>query len=677
MAIDSNVLQEVVDALKQDPEIKNNVYQATVSRIDGEGVVWVNIAGSDTETPTAITSAEVAPGDAVNVEWRNNKLYIGGNYSNPSAGVVRVANVEQIADVAVAQAARAQTAAVNAETYAQDAKATADAVHGIAVQAAQDASDAKTAAGTAQTAADSALVGLSTVEDVVGVLNWITAHGTMTLTSDVTVNPAHVYFVVDAAGDYVVGGTHYSVVAEPDDADLSTYYELTVDESVQNYVATHIVVDTEGLWIIPDSGGNKVLIATGNGSTYTTAGTYIVGTGNVVLASFTASGAQIGQNANGQSRSVISTNGMQVVQNVSGSDVQIVNLGYGSGTDIGGGTSDAPYYTLGIRDSGSSVGNYSVAEGNITVASGYAAHAEGYGGAATGVAAHKEGGLNVLASGDNSHAEGGGTTASGLYSHAEGRSTKAQARWSHSQNYNTIATKRAQTVLGKYNEAETGDIDENGTYAVILGNGTADNARSNALTVDWSGNVEAAGGGVFGDDVSVTGDVTATGDIMAVGMAGMIQMFAGSTAPTGWLMCDGSVVSRTTYATLFSVIGTTYGSGDGSTTFKLPDLRGRTPIGVNDSTLPNGRNQDTTGLSERSRGTYDGKEKVTLTVDQMPSHHHDVTYAQYNRGTGSATASALQYTGYTKQTSDTGGGQAHENMQPFAIVNFIICTGKF
>lgn len=285
MAIDSNVLQEVVDALKQDPEIKNNVYQATVSRIDGEGVVWVNIAGSDTETPTAITSAEVAPGDAVNVEWRNNKLYIGGNYSNPSAGVVRVSNVEQIADVAVANASRAQTAAANAESAAENALASA--------------STAKTAAETAQTAADTALVNLATTENVVGVLNWITAHGTMTLTSDVTVNPAHVYFVVDPTGDYVVGGTHYSVVAEPTDDDIATYYELTIDDSVQNYVATHIVVDSEGLWIIPDAGGNKVLIATGSGSTYTTAGTYIVGTGNVVLASFTASGAQIGRNDGG------------------------------------------------------------------------------------------------------------------------------------------------------------------------------------------------------------------------------------------------------------------------------------------------------------------------------------------------------------------------------------------
>ena len=549
MAIDSNVLQEVVDALKQDPEIKNNVYQATVSRIDGEGVVWVNIAGSDTETPTAITSAEVAPGDSVNVEWRNNKLYIGGNYSNPSAGVVRVANVEQIADVAVAQAARAQTAAVNAETYAQDAKATAEAVHGIAEQAAQDASGAKTAAGTAQTAADSALVGLSTVEDVVGVLNWITAHGTMTSQSGGTFDPDQVYFVMDDStpGDYHVGSHYYSIVSEPRAADINSYYVLTVDESVQNYVATHIVVDSEGLWIIPDAGGNKVLIATGSGSTYTTAGTYIVGkVGGVdaVFAKFTADGATMQRGSAG-----------------------IAHLGYGPGISIGGGTADAPYYTLGLRSKATSVydstiryyvgnlvlygnpqkeycckvdietpeawtpshwqlsiGNYSTEEGQANVACGYSSHAEGSATKAFGYEAHSEGsqtialgdyshsecylttangwashaeGVDTTASGDEAHAEGFTTTASGTSSHAEGEDTIASGWSSHAQNLRTIAGYNNQTAIGMFNDNQSSNAFE-------IGNGTDINARSNAFTVDWSGNVEATGDVTDGAGTSIS-----------------------------------------------------------------------------------------------------------------------------------------------------------------------------
>lgn len=589
MAIDSNVLQEVVDALKQDPEIKNNVYQAAVSRIDGEGVVWVNIAGSDTETPTAITSAEVAPGDSVNVEWRNNKLYIGGNYSNPSAGVGRVAIVEELANNAVTDAVRARTAADSAEASAEEAKATADSVHDIAVQAqteaeaastaasaastaaaaastqAQAASTAaaaastqaqaaSTAAGNAQTAAesaqgsaDSALVGLSTVQDVVGVLNWITAHGTMTSQSGGTFDPDQVYFVMDDStpGDYHVGSHYYSIVSEPKAADINSYYVLTVDESVQNYVATHIVVDSEGLWIIPDAGGNKVLIATGSGSTYTTAGTYIVGKVNgvdAVFAKFTADGATMQRG---------STN--------------IAHLGYGPGNNSSGGTSNAPYYTLGTRDTEAVIGNLSVSEGSSTAASAYTSHAEGYftrasgNGShaegygdqvlydydysiqATGTGAHAEGyaGINgafrpilasgngshaegyassggVTASGTGAHAEGTGTTASGNFSHAEGSSTTAVGSSSHAQNYATKAGYNYQTAIGQYNDNQS-------TSAFEIGNGTADNARSNALTVDWSGNLEAAGdiadgaGNVLSDKLQEdsNGDLTVTHDITA------------------------------------------------------------------------------------------------------------------------------------------------------------------
>ena len=185
MAIDSSVLNEVVNALKQDVDIKNTTYTATVSRIDGEGVVWVNLAGSDKETPTANTSAEVKPGDVVNVEWRNNKLYIGGNYSNPSSGVERVVSVEQAAQRAGAAADSAVQSATEAADAAAQAKATTDEINNYAdsvsktvTQVLADGETAGAAAQAATEAADSALYGLSTVEDVVGVLNWITAHGT-------------------------------------------------------------------------------------------------------------------------------------------------------------------------------------------------------------------------------------------------------------------------------------------------------------------------------------------------------------------------------------------------------------------------------------------------------------------------------------------------------------------
>ena len=91
MAIEENAIRELVGALSPgDAGQKSNTYSAIVSHIDNEGTVWVILAGSDKETPTASTSTEVKRGDNVTVQWRNNKLYIGGNYSNPSAGFYSV-----------------------------------------------------------------------------------------------------------------------------------------------------------------------------------------------------------------------------------------------------------------------------------------------------------------------------------------------------------------------------------------------------------------------------------------------------------------------------------------------------------------------------------------------------------------------------------------------------------
>ena len=101
---------------------------------------------------------------------------------------------------------------------------------------------------------------------------------------------------------------------------------------------------------------------------------------------------------------------------------------------------------------------------------------------------------------------------------------------------------------------------------------------------------------------------------------GMITAFAGSTAPTGWQLCYGQAISRTTYANLFSVLGTTYGLGDGSTTFNLPDLRGRTVAGVD-----NMGGTDAGRLSTANTlGTTTGTETVTLTSAQsgVPAHAH-------------------------------------------------------
>lgn len=138
-------------------------------------------------------------------------------------------------------------------------------------------------------------------------------------------------------------------------------------------------------------------------------------------------------------------------------------------------------------------GTYSHREGNQTTASGISSHAEGYWTTASGAWSHAEGVL-ATASGASSHAEGHTTTASGLSSHAEGHYTTAEGDYSHAEGYGTTANSRSQHVQGEYNVLDVENGNNRGTYVHIVGNGTASNARSNAHTLDWSGNAWFAGG---------------------------------------------------------------------------------------------------------------------------------------------------------------------------------------
>jgi microcystin-dependent protein len=145
---------------------------------------------------------------------------------------------------------------------------------------------------------------------------------------------------------------------------------------------------------------------------------------------------------------------------------------------------------------------------------------------------------------------------------------------------------------------------------------------------------------------------------------GSLQMYAAATAPGGWLICDGSAVSRATYAALFAAIGTSWGVGDGSTTFNLPDLRGRSPVAAGQGS----------GLTSRTVAQTGGAETHALSVEQMPAHNH-LLRLTFN-GVGSTPTVLPAGNGFTGEDAGAmrtaGGGQAHNNMQPFAVVNFII-----
>ncbi|MBN1285876.1 MAG: tail fiber protein [Anaerolineae bacterium] len=160
------------------------------------------------------------------------------------------------------------------------------------------------------------------------------------------------------------------------------------------------------------------------------------------------------------------------------------------------------------------------------------------------------------------------------------------------------------------------------------------------------------------------------GEPMDFPTSGMIEWPADTLPSGGWLWCDGSAVSRATYADLFAVIGTIHGAGDGATTFNLPDRRGTFALGKDDmgGTAAN----RVTDPAADALGGGGGVETHTLTVAQMPGHAHPNVWV-YTSGTY-----GLQYMGALPQnsgnTGQVGGGQAHNNLPPFRTVNVIIKT---
>ena len=156
---------------------------------------------------------------------------------------------------------------------------------------------------------------------------------------------------------------------------------------------------------------------------------------------------------------------------------------------------------------------------------------------------------------------------------------------------------------------------------------------------------------------------------------GILHPFAGSTSPTGYLLCDGTAVSRTTYSGLFAAIGTTYGVGDGSTTFNLPDMRGRVPAGRDDmgGAAANRITNGGSGITGTNLGAAGGTETHTMTIAEMPAHTHTFNLHADNPNWlySAGVTGSIQN---TASTNSTGGGGPHQNTQPTMIMNYIIKT---
>ena len=177
-------------------------------------------------------------------------------------------------------------------------------------------------------------------------------------------------------------------------------------------------------------------------------------------------------------------------------------------------------------------------------------------------------------------------------------------------------------------------------------------------------------------------------------MMASIMIFAGNFAPRAWAYCDGQLLAIASHTALFSLLGTTYG-GDGRTTFALPDLRGRTPIGPRHGP----------GLSSYGLGQRGGVETVTLNITQIPSHTHlasvtdgaahlPVNITEGDEDEKNPAAGVLANTGADNYASsangsyfgaapvvgtavtnlNNGGNQWHTNIQPYLAINYIICV---
>lgn len=468
---------------------------ATVTNVEG-GTAWVLLDGASEPTPVSMT-IDCKPGDRVRVRVSSSGAHVTGNATAPPTD-----DAEALA--AKVRAQLAKDAADTAQSAAEDAQETADAVNQHFWHRSTDPDS--DGAGTGAFVTD---------EEQDDFLSAI-ASGT----APTTARPLH-NLLMNAEGILLRAATRIRAAFTPSGV---AFYDGQGNASGNVNAAfgsdgfqvgrsgeSHLTGDYHSLQLVNKEGTAYFYVSDLRDRTGTASVEDVFtadGSTRMFFLAVPANSTDYAVTVSDGSGGTVTKSHSMVSFSTAPSDGASIVVEYV--TEDPGATA----FTYGSRESTETVGLGSAVLGFGAYASDFAAHAEGYqtgaegryshaegiGSTASGISSHAEGGYTeasgtdshaeghtTQASGDAAHAEGSVTRASGIDSHAEGIGSQAKSTASHAQNYYTIAASDKQTAIGKYNVEDSNDV-----YVFIIGNGTASN-RSNALTVDWSGNVEVAG----------------------------------------------------------------------------------------------------------------------------------------------------------------------------------------
>lgn len=499
--MNNNAIEQFINAVREPEYETNTTYSAVVSRVDGEGVAWVNLAGSEKETPTASTAADVKAGDVVTVQWRNNKLYIAGNYSNPSAGVVEVRHVVQVVG--------------DVQQTADDAKETVLQTKKVVERV------AKIAGNTNQ-------------------YFWHTETGTDT-GAHITEIPREDFIDDPTNGGGNLLARSNGIAVRDGLAELAVF---GADGSqIGQTGKSHVIIDYHSLQMIDGDARPHVffhisdLRDENNEYEYTEK---FIGTGYTTRFSLSYSAARDKElsvtvsDSSGGEAYLDPSNTYWLRFETAPTDGATITVSYITNSYY------AKAYTLGIRKNNSEIGPLSTCFG-----------------------------LYCVASESRSFAEGMNSEANGSGSHAEGYGTKANGNYSHSQGYKTIANRAYQVAIGEFNEIDNSGFSTStrGKNAFIIGNGIDEDNRSNALTVDWHGNVEAAGeihGTLAEPTISITASTGTLQSAIVYRQGNVVQLLVSfrktSATASGENVFEGTINDTALRPKMITTGGTYYGS---------------------------------------------------------------------------------------------------------------------